>query len=204
LADARAVAEASVQNAIADALAVLEASRTADPTALERLYVATTLGEVEQLRATLGLGDRPVPRRGRAPSGELWPAIHALESELQAERDVYAGRYVEAETVIRVGLVDRVSAIATRLRREFAFPSRLYVFAAEFTLAELKATERRIQVEHFDLIDQGIPLLEYGLAVLRNRVAIEVEHDVERHGAFLRDRFGPTVVVERGEPAVLA
>jgi hypothetical protein len=204
LADDPAVAEASVQNAIADALAVLEADGAAEPTAIDRLCVATTLGEVEQLRATLGLGDRPVPQRQRAPSDELWPAIHALESELQAERDVYAGRYVEAGTVIRIGLVDRVSAIATRLRREFAFPSRLYVFAAEFSLAELKETERRIQAEHFDLIEQGIPLLEYGLAVLRNRVEIELEHDVERHGVFLRERFGPTVVVERGEPAFLA
>jgi hypothetical protein len=204
LADARAVAEASVQNAIADALAVLEAGGTAEPTAIERLCAATTVWEVEQLRATLGLADRPVPPRQRAPSDELWPAIHALETELQAERDVYAGRYVEAETVIRIGLVDRVGAIATRLRREFPFPSRLYVFAAEFTLVELKETERRIQAEYLDLVEQGVPLLAYGLVVLLNRVEIEVEHDVEHHGAFLRGRFGPTVVVEHGELATLA
>jgi hypothetical protein len=110
LADDRALAEASVQNAIADALAVLEDRGTPDPFAIENLMAATAVGEVERLRPALDLGDGPVPPRGRAPGGQMWPAIHALEPELQAERDVYAGRYVEAEAAIRIGLVDRVSA----------------------------------------------------------------------------------------------
>ena len=202
--DARAVADASVQNAITDALAALEVSGAADSTSAERLTVAATIGEVEQLKGTFGIAGVPTPPRQRVPSDELWPAIHALDGELQTDRDVYAGRYVDDETVIHIGLVDRVSAITARVRPDFPFPSRLYVFAAEFALEQLEETERRVRAEYFGLLDQGVPLLTYGVVVLRNRVEIQVERDVERHGAFLRERFGSTVVVERGELAMLA
>jgi hypothetical protein len=203
LADARAVREASVQNAIADALAVLEATAIQDATVIERLMVATTLEELAQQRVAAGIGDGPASARKRAPSNELWRAVHDLERRLRVEHDVYAGRYVDDEILVRVGLVDRVGVITQRLRREFAFPSRLHVFAADFSLAQLEETERKIGADFADLVGRGVPILAYGLAVLRNRVEIEVECDVERHGAFLRERYGPTVVVERGEVAVV-
>jgi hypothetical protein len=198
------VREASLQNAIADALALLEASANQDATVTKHLMAAMTLAEVAQQRRAAGIGDGPAPPRKRAPSGELWRAIHALEAQLRVEHDVYAGRYVDDEILVHIGLVDRVGAITQRLRREFAFPSRLHVFAADFSLEQLEETECRIEADHAGLVRQGVPILAYGVAVLRNRVEIEVERDVERHRAFLRERFGPTVVVERGELAVLA
>jgi hypothetical protein len=195
--------EVELQNRITDVLRALEAARGgAEDEVVRRLARATSAVELDRMCAALGVPSAATPARpARVPPETWWRAVEALEQEAEREPDLYGGRYSDDDTLLSVGLVNRINAIVPRLRARFGFASRLYVFSVELPLVVLHETERRVAERYDDLMREGFPLAGYGLDVLRNRVVLALESDVERHEPRLRELLGPGVAFERGEPA---
>lgn len=75
------------------------------------------------------------------------------------------------------------------------------VIEAEFSMAELLATQARVDASWSDLRTEGIGILETGIATDRNAVAIGVQGLTESEATALRQRFGPSLIIEEARPS---
>lgn len=92
----------------------------------------------------------------------------------------YAGMYIDQNAgMLNIGIVNGDASTKEKILSIFPHPERIKFFPAQFTESELNEKYELLNSIGQDLINQGVPLLDWGVSPKDNRVKVLLESGVE-------------------------
>jgi len=122
-----------------------------------------------------------------------------LRRYADANRDHFAGAYMDDERRLRVGFTADAAAHLDRLHRLLQEPLQLFDFVPRHTLSELQALQQRITADIDALAGEGVRITATLLLEQTNQVEIDIYPLTEPSAARLYRRYGDAVVVREDE-----
>ena len=122
-----------------------------------------------------------------------------LRRYADANRDHFAGAYMDDERRLRVGFTADAAAHLDRLHGLLEEPVQLFDFVPRHTLSELQALQQRITADIDALAREGVRITATVLLEQANQVEIDIFPLTEPSAALLYRRYGDAVVVQEDE-----